>query len=134
MPAPRGGFQFLPGLSWETALPRSLDHIGRRVLAYQNSLPLFVEEQSGFVIMGAFVAHRGRGRRHPERLVNSSVEQFAASLTERERFSREYRYADDLDEAVIVLLEDRLRLIDETALTNDENWWSVDTNGLRFPE
>lgn len=120
-------------LTWEPNLPRFGKTGELRLLGRNRGFSPFLldEDRNGCVIWRA----EDDGF---ERYVNASVEQFAASLLEMDRFCEETgRTMDDpFDRALfarrITTLEDELRAIDETGISTKESMWRSDLFEMRL--
>lgn len=120
-------------LVWELDLPYFDKRGDLRLLGRNRGFSPFLidESRNGCIIWRA----EDEGF---ERYINASVEQFAASLVEVDKFSEEsLRTIDEpYDKALfaqrITVLERKLRRIDETAITTKESMWRSDIFGMRL--
>lgn len=120
-------------LEWEFDLPLFDNSRELRLLARNCGVSPFLidESRDGGIIWRADDAGY-------ERHVNASVEQFAASLLERDKFSQEtLRTIDDpfdkdLFKRRITRLEAELKAIDTTAFASQDSMWRSDIFTMRL--
>jgi hypothetical protein len=118
---------------WELDLPRFDNGRELRLLARNCGFSPFLidENRDGCILWRA-------DDQGYERYVNASVEQFAACLLERDKFSQEtLRTIDDpfdknLFARRITTLEQELKAIDATAIATKESMWRSDIFGMRL--
>lgn len=120
-------------LEWELDLPHFHRGGDLRLLGRNRSFsPFLIDEgRDGCIIW--------RADDHGyERYINASVQQFAASLVEMDKFSQEtLRTIDEpYDRHIfaerIAVLERKLQEIDETAIATKDSMWRSDIFGMRL--
>ena len=112
---------------WHDALARIADAPSRRLLGNNYGRPILIDEsRDGCVIWGKIDDTW-------ERYVNASVEQFAASLIEVDRFAtRKLSYDDPATQRAVTALWRELKKIDPTAIADPESLWSLKIFDMRL--
>lgn len=120
-------------LEWEPNLPYFDNSRGLRLLGRNRRFSPFLLDEN----RGGCVIWRAEDDGF-ERYVNASVEQFAGSLLEMDKFCEETgrTMEEPFDAALfarrITALENKLRVIDETGITTKESMWRSTIFGMRL--
>lgn len=120
-------------LSWELSLPIASE--SRRVFARNYLHPYLLDEREGGCVLSAGrPALPGSARKmNAERWLNSSVEQFAAYITEQDKLHSRAPPYDSREIDNVALLEERWRAIDPAAIADPNGFWGLGIYDLRMP-
>lgn len=120
LPAPGRRIATYYDLSWDEALPLIPDAPARRLLGRNHGrAAIVIDEECGGCVRWLADTYA------IERYVNASVEQFAASLIEWDKFSATSKsYDDPQTQVAVTALWKRLKEIDTSAIQDPESKWS----------